>query len=260
MKVKFSHRHPVIASVLWALLLLVFYFASGFTIAVTKASATNAMLIRAACVFASCLLGLIYIWQSKHSFSEFGFKGLPKKSIRKVLYFLPLIAMEIVPLFAGFKVENDFKYILAALACTLCVGFAEELYFRGFILSILKAKGLKFAIIVSSVLFGCSHLLNIAGGAGIAETIMQIFFAFFFGFVCAEILILTGSILPIMLWHTLHDFISFTTNEGSEAFVIIGAAIQTAVLISFGVYLLTVLRKQIPVRSATDKEGAAVTD
>lgn len=254
MKVKFSQKHPVIASVLWALLLLIFYFTSGFIIAVTKASATNAMLIRAACVFASCLLAVIYIGQSKHSFSEFGFKGSPKKSIRKVLYFLPLIAIEIVPFFAGFREDNDSKYLLAVLACTLCVGFAEELYFRGFIFNILKRNGMQFAIIVSSVLFGFSHLINIAGGAGVTDTILQIFFAFFFGFVCAEILLLTGSILPVMLWHTLHDFISFTTNEGPKAFAITGAAIQTFILISFGIYLFTVLRLKFPVRSTPGKD------
>lgn len=259
MKVKFSQKHPVIASVLWALLLLVFYFASGFTIAATKASATNTMLIRAACVFASCLLAVIYIWQSKHSFSEFGFKGLTKKNIKKVLYFLPIIAMEVVPFFAGFRDDNDFMYILAVLACTLCVGFAEELYFRGFIFNILKVKGMQFAIIISSVLFGFSHLTNIAGGAGVAETILQIFFAFFFGFVCAEIMILTGTMLPIMLWHTLHDFISFTTNDGSKTFFIVGAAIQTIILIIFGIYLFTLIRKQTPLRSVPDREDTADT-
>ena len=255
MKIKFSQKHPVIASVLWAFLVLVFYFAAGYTIAVTRASATNAMLIRAASVFGACLLAVIYIWQSKYSFSEFGFKGLKRKSISKILYFLPIIAIEIVPFFAGFRDDNDFKYILAVLACTLCVGFAEELYFRGLLFKILKVKGMQFAIIVSSVIFGLTHLINIAGGAGVAETILQIFFAFFFGFVCAEILILTGSILPIMLWHTLHDFLAFTTNDGSKTFIIIGATIQTVILIAFGIYLFTVIKKQIPARSAPDIEG-----
>ena len=46
--------------------------------------------------------------------------------------------MKAIPFFAGFLDNNDFKYILAVLACTLCVGFAEELYFRGFIFNILK--------------------------------------------------------------------------------------------------------------------------
>jgi uncharacterized protein len=249
-KVKFLQKHPVVTSVLWALLLLVFYFAAGFTISVTKASDTNAMFIRAACVFASCLLGVISIWQSKHSFSEFAFKGLTIKSVKKVLYFFPIIAIEVVPLFAGFRDDNNLLYMLAVLACTLCVGFAEELYFRGFIFNTLKIKGMQFAIIVSSVLFGLTHLINIAGGAGVGETILQIFFAFFFGFVCAEILILTDSILPIMLWHTLHDFLAFTTNDGSRTFSIAGAATQTVILITFGVYFFILVKKQNPLRAA----------
>lgn len=175
MKTKFSQKHPILACVLWALLLLVFYFAAGFTIAVTKAPATSSMLIRAACVFTASLLAVIYIWQSQYSFSAFGFKGLKKESVRQVFYFLPIIAIEVVPFFAGFRGDNDIKYILAVLACTLCVGFAEELYFRGFIFNILKIKGMQFAIVVSSVIFGLSHLINLAGGAGVAGTILQIF-------------------------------------------------------------------------------------
>lgn len=247
---KLSQKRPVLAALLWALLILVFYFVGGFAAAVTKASATNAMLIRAVCVFAACMLAVIHIKRSKRSFSAFGFHGLTKAGLEKVLFFLPVIAIEAVPLFAGFRADNDFKYILAVLACTLCVGFAEELYFRGFVLNALKVKGTQFSIIVSSVIFGLTHLINIAGGAGMAETILQIFFAFFFGFVCAEVLMITGSILPVMIWHALHDFLAYTTNEGSKTFLIAGAAIQTVILIAFGIYLFTVLKKHSPVHSA----------
>jgi len=259
MNVKFNQKHPVIVSVLWAILLLAFYFAGGFTAAVTKASATNAMLIRAVCVFAACMLAVIYIKRCKHSFLEFGFKGLTKTGFKKVLFFLPIIAMEAVPFFAGFRDDNNLKYVLAVLSCTLCVGFAEELYFRGFILNTLKAKGTQFSIVMSSVIFGFVHLINIASGAGIAETVLQIFFAFFFGFVCAEILIITGSILPIMLWHALHDFLVYTTNEGTKTFTIAGAAIQTVILIAFGMYLFTVIRRCFSVRPVLDREDTADT-
>jgi len=87
MNVKFNQKHPVIVSVLWAILLLAFYFAGGFSAAVTKASATNAMLIRAVCVFAACMLAVIYIKRCKHSFSEFGFNGLTKTGFKKVIFF-----------------------------------------------------------------------------------------------------------------------------------------------------------------------------
>ena len=244
MKVYFSQKHPIMAAVLWTLLIMVFYFVSGAAVAVTEASATNAMFIRAVGVFASCLLAVLYIWRSRHGFSAFGFKRLSSKGIRKVLYFLPIVIIEIVPFIAGFRDDVDVKYILAVLACTLCVGFAEEVYFRGFIFNTLKVKGIPFAIFVSSLLFGITHLLNLAGGAGVGETILQICFAFFFGLVCVEILILTGSIWLVILWHALHDFLAYTTNEGTQTFMLAGAAFQTVILIAFGLYLYTLIRKK----------------
>jgi membrane protease YdiL (CAAX protease family) len=244
MKVNFSQKHPIMAAVLWVLVIMVFYFASGAAIAVTEASATNAMLIRAVGVFAACLLAVVYMWRSKYGFSEFGFNRLMAKDTRKVLWFLPILTIEVVPFIAGFRNDTDLFYILAVLACTLCVGFAEEVYFRGFIFQTLKVKGTSFAIIVSSLLFGITHLLNIAGGAGIGETLLQIGFAFFFGLVCVEIRVLTGSIWPVILWHALHDFLAYTTNEGTRTFMLAGAAFQTVILLAFGLYLFAVIRKK----------------
>lgn len=241
---KLSQKHPVIAAVFWALQLLVFYFIAGYTVSITKALPVEAMLIRAVCVFAACLLAVVYIWRSAHSISDYGFNRLTKTDLRRILFFLPILAIEAVPLFAGFRDNADLAYITAVLACTLCVGFAEEVYFRGFVLNILKAKGIRFSIVVSSIIFGLGHLINIAGGTGFAETVLQIFFAFLFGFVCAEIVVITGSIVPAILWHFIHDFLAYITDEGSTSFIIAAAFIQTVILITFAVYLYKNLLSQ----------------
>lgn len=243
MKTKFSHKHSVVASILWALLILSFYFVSGAAIVITKATSTHAMLIRAICVFAACLPPIIYIWRSTGSFSDYGFTKLKKAEVKKVLFFLPLIVVDVVPIFSGFKADNQVSFILATLACTLCVGFAEEIYYRGIILNILKLKGDRFAIIGSSVLFGLGHLMNIAGGANVAYTLLQVFFAFFAGIVLAEIVVITNNIVVAMLWHFLCDFLAYTTNDGSLLFNLVGAVIQTVVLIAFFIYLYIVIER-----------------
>ena len=68
-----------------------------------------------------------------------------------------------------------------------------ELYFRGIICNIWKDNEKK-AIIISSVLFGMSHILNVMGGADLAETLLQIAFAFTYGVIMAYVILRTKSI------------------------------------------------------------------
>lgn len=243
MRKRFSQKHPAIASILWALLLLSFYTAAGTITAISKASEFDTFLIRAVCVFAACILSVIYIWKSDLSFSNYGFNKISVAGAKKALSFVPLFAIEVIPLFAGFKADINFSFILIALAFTLCVGFAEEVYFRGIIFNILKSKGLSYAIIVSSVIFGIDHMGNLMGGAGLGYTFVQVIFAFLFGLVCAEIVVTTKSIIPVMIWHFIHDFLSFTTSEDSMLFNISAVAAQSLILIIFSIYLFKAIKR-----------------
>ena len=139
---------------------------------------------------------------------------------------------------SGFDVKEGFGYIAANLFFTLSIGMAEELYFRGILCNIWLKKGPVRAMVVSSVLFGVCHLLNIAGGSGLAVTLLQICFAILYGLVFALIFIRSGSLIPCVLLHALHDLCSFLSAEGSVTMSIVLGAIQTVILILYFVYLL----------------------
>lgn len=49
---------------------------------------------------------------------------------------------------------------------------AEEVFFRGIICGAWLGHGVEKAMMISSVLFGLSHILNIAGGAELGETVL----------------------------------------------------------------------------------------
>lgn len=55
---------------------------------------------------------------------------------------------------------------------------------------------------------------------GIGETVLQICFALVYGMVFALIFAESGSLLPCVLLHALHDFCAFISGEGSAQFEI----------------------------------------
>ena len=77
--------------------------------------------------------------------------------------------MELVGFAVGFSNLN-IRLILVVILFTSAVDFAEEIYFRGLILEALEVKGIKKAILISSVIFGVTHLGNLIGGANVLYT------------------------------------------------------------------------------------------
>ncbi len=94
------------------------------------------------------------------------------------------------------------------------------------------------AMLISAVLFGLCHLLNIAGGASLTATALQICFAFLYGLVFALLFTVGKSIVPCVLLHALHDFCSFISADGSITFHIVLGSIQFVILILYFAYLL----------------------
>jgi len=70
-------------------------------------------------------------------------------------------------------------------------------------------------LIFTSVLFGATHIFNVFAGADLGPTIVQVFSAGAAGVFMAAVYLRTGSFLPGMLVHFLHDFISFLA-EGMD--------------------------------------------
>jgi len=64
-------------------------------------------------------------------------------------------------------------------------------------------------LLCTSVLFGLTHAFNLFAGADLGPTIVQIISAGAAGVFMAAVYLRTGSFLPGMLVHFLHDFISF---------------------------------------------------
>jgi len=87
------------------------------------------------------------------------------------------------------------------------------------------------------MLFGILHSANLLGGKQPLYVILQVIFAFIFALVCSEIVVITKSLIPVILWHTLHDFIAYITNDNFNNLALIILAVQCVILIIFAFVL-----------------------
>lgn len=101
-------------------------------------------------------------------------------------------------------------YILSMLA----VGGAEELFFRGMISNLLfqcfgkSKKGIWFSVVLSGVLFGCMHFMNLSSGIPFNSVLVQVILAGIVGMVLTAIYYRTRNIAVVIFLHAFSDFAS----------------------------------------------------
>lgn len=97
---------------------------------------------------------------------------------------------------------------------TLMVGISEELMFRGVLFRAFeKAMAIWPAIILSSVLFGAVHSLNVFITGELGQSLLQSIAAGMSGLVFIAIVIRSGSIWPAIVYHFLWDFLLFLVSN-----------------------------------------------
>ena len=139
---------------------------------------------------------------------------------------------------------SSIGYILATLLFTLSVGIAEELYFRGVILRLLGRNFSALpAVFISALIFGIAH----ASGAFVASSPLMVWLtilnALLFGWLAAEIALITKNIIPLMIFHCLFDFFTYQMLATGGAMITVYAVRGTLMTI-VAVYLLMGLKKK----------------
>ncbi|MBO4292571.1 MAG: CPBP family intramembrane metalloprotease [Lachnospiraceae bacterium] len=229
-------EHPVRNTFLATITVLIFFFAQGAVVVMGELEGLKAIVVQTSIIWCCALAAIICFLMKEHRLASLGFQKPVKGSTAGFLYYIPLIAIALVAFAGGLK-QDESGLILPNLIFTLGIGLTEEVYFRGIICNSWREKE-KAAILISSVLFGLSHFMNIMGGAGLAGTLLQIVFAFVYGIVMALVMLGTKSILPCIFLHAFHDFCGFITGEGNEKLVIIVGTIQFVVLLAYCIYLV----------------------
>ena len=108
----------------------------------------------------------------------------PNYTSKYFLFYVPLFILISTNIWFG--ITNNFNFLesLLNVLTMLCVGFVEEIIFRGFLFVALAKNNVKSAIIISSVTFGIGHLVNLFtnGLENIVPNICQVFYAMAVGF------------------------------------------------------------------------------
>ena len=143
--------------------------------------------------------------------------GLCKSEIpaSKVLFYIPLIILLTANLWYGVTMNVSPLETILYILSMLCVGFLEEMIFRGFLFHAMAKDGVKSAIIVSSVTFGIGHLVNLVNGSGadLLPNILQVIYAVAIGFTFVMIYYKTKSLIPCIITHSIFNGLSTFANE-----------------------------------------------
>ncbi len=237
----FATEHPYRSSA-WFLLIVVFVL---IVLAVINLLFLIGILVQVAAVdLILAIIGIFLLtrldWWGKAGYTT----GIRLAHVP--LFILPC-AIALLSLAEGIRVTAPVE-ILTFAALTLVVGFAEETYFRGLILTSLLPTGTMRAVILSSFLFAVLHLLNIIGGTWDPfYTLVDTVAAFGLGITLAAIRLRTGSIWPLVGIHALFDFTSVIAMGGIDVPAQSSRILFTSVFIGivFVVYGMFLLRNEI---------------
>lgn len=192
-------------------------------------------------VFVLLILGFI----KKHGLSgQYGlcsFKG----NLKDYLYFIPLVLIISVNLWNGVAINSSALETVLFILSMLCVGFIEEVIFRGFLFKAMCKDNVKSAILVSSITFGLGHIVNLLNGRELIPTLLQICYATAIGFLFTIIFYKGKSLWPCIITHGVHNSLSIFNSKVniSLRFEIMIAATLCMICVIYALWILKKVKK-----------------
>lgn len=189
---------------------------------------------------------IMYLWISKNGLKgKYGLCSL-KINIKKYLYFIPLALLASVNLWWGIQLNFTLVETVLYVISMLCVGFLEEVIFRGFLFKAICKDNIKQAVVISGVTFGLGHIINLLNGRDILETLIQICYAVAIGFLFTIIFYKGKSLWPCIITHSVINSLSvFANTEGAPIWHdIAGSIFLCIVSLSYAVYIINKTKEE----------------
>lgn len=189
---------------------------------------------------------VLFFWMKKNNLMQKYGLCKPHFSAKSFLFYIPLLILISTNVWFGVKLNYNFLESLLNVLSMLCVGFAEEIIFRGLLFRAMEKDNVKAAIIVSSVTFGVGHLMNLfsSGLENLLSNVCQVFYAMAVGFLFVIIFYKGGSLIACILTHSLVNALSVFQNvqavQGVNEVLVSIAIIVVAVI--YSVVLLKTLK------------------
>ena len=193
-----------------------------------------ALLVPAAFVGLSAVLGLLVMWRSRPSMADYGFRR--PVGVGRVSWALPLVAVVVIVI-----ATSEIRLVPATLAAStllaVAVGFNEEIWFRGLLMAPLRQFGSRRSIVASAAVFGALHLTNFLTGQPLPHLLVQFAFACLVGVVLAEIVAVTGSLWIGIVWHVVYDAVAFTVVDDFTDRGLVGLTLIVVGLTAYAAWL-----------------------
>ena len=172
----------------------------------------------------------------------------PRAKAKDMLYYLPILLMLGANLWYGVSLNYGALETTFYVLAMLCVGFLEELIFRGLLFEAMRKDNVKAAIIVSSITFGIGHIINLINGSGadLVSNLLQVVYATAAGFMFVMVYYKSKSLLVCIAAHGLFNAFSAFSAQASHTkeAQIFSALLLTAITGAYALYLALSIKSQ----------------
>lgn len=179
----------------------------------------------------------LLVWLHRHDFAKVSGLRAFRGSGRAYLWFIPLIVISSCNLWLGVDMQLSPVETALYMLSMLCVGFLEEVIFRGFLYRAMRDEGTRCAILISGLTFGIGHIVNLLNGAEFLPTLLQICYATAIGVLFTVIYHKSGSLVPCIISHCVVNMLSAFGAEQGDAERIIVAAVLTVIPLLYSIWI-----------------------
>jgi membrane protease YdiL (CAAX protease family) len=194
------------------------------------------------------LSAILLIFLKKHElFAEYGLCR-PRTSARSMLWYLPLVLMLTANLWHGAEINRNTLDTVLYVETMLCIGFLEEIIFRGLLFGAMRKDSEKVAVIVSSLTFGIGHVINMINGSGaeLIPNLLQIVYATAAGFMFVMIYKKTQSLLVCIAAHGLSNALgAFAASGHGIKSKIVTAVLLTLITGGYAIYIALTMKNKV---------------
>ena len=228
---QFHKRNPLGFALMW---IGIYVVSLSLADALSQAIGVEKLLTAPLCLV---LTAVLFCWLKGQALLETYGLAHPAGRLRPWLHYWPLLLLISTNLWGGVALQYSLAETLLYVLSMLCVGFLEELIFRGFLFRALCRDSVKTAIWVSSVTFGIGHIVNLLNGAALLPTLLQLCYATAAGFLFTVMVYRWGSLWPCIVTHSLLNSLSAVAAPKSQTLQLITAVVLTAVALAYALWI-----------------------
>ncbi len=185
---KFHEHHPYLFVAIFEIVIIAVAVIAG---TITKKLGLPSYTLYGIMMFIMTVITALTLWKMKW-WGKIGFRRFRSKHI----YLLIIPAIPMIGNMLGSYKEIEFGFYIYYLLLNIMVGFVEEGVYRGLMLRALLQKGVWKAVIVTSLLFSVTHILNALVGWNWQYVLLQLGYSFALGFGFAAFALRTRAIWP----------------------------------------------------------------